>query len=520
MDSIILRIRVLHQNKNLAELLWKMKPVENVQLNIEAVDEFRDIYGQDYLLISDDVNALKPYFSKGPSNINIIYAGAPDEINTVVDFFPQNIVDLWPGRMVDEFILFKLNRAVTTIITKYNAWLYKTWLYSLMDSLQDLVWFKDAAGLHWLVNDKFEDTVHKTRDMVHGKGHNYIWDVPPEDGGKSEYRCLESEREVMEKETLITADELVKTDAGMRHFITYKSPLYGRDGEVMGTVGIGHDITDFNNTNIELEMLIDNIPIPMLICDKNWNPIKANQRFEDTFLNGNSDLTGFEYNKWKKASSSQILMLRHYSEKKHHYVEDLKMNINGKDHIFHVTEKEILDYFGELSGYYCFFRDITKEREYEDIILKFANTDSLTGLYNRRYFYEYIYSNQDEPMTVIFIDMDNFKRVNDTLGHVEGDNVLKTTAGTIKKYFPESLVARLGGDEFAVITDEDISEYEIKKRTNELVSEVEKAFAHMNLGVSLSIGTAHANGEIKDIDAFIHESDQMMYRVKQAKKRA
>ena len=63
MDSIILRIRVLHQNKNLAELLWKMKPVENVQLNIEAAAEIRDIYGQDYLLISADVKALKHYVS-------------------------------------------------------------------------------------------------------------------------------------------------------------------------------------------------------------------------------------------------------------------------------------------------------------------------------------------------------------------------------------------------------------------------------------------------------------------------
>ena len=519
MDSIILRIRVLHQNKNLAELLWKMKPVENVQLNIEAVDEFRDIYGQDYLLISDDVNALKPYFSKGPSHINIIYAGTPDEINTVVDFFPQNIVDLWPGRMIDEFILFKLNRAVTTIITKYNAWLYKTWLYSLMDSLQDLVWFKDAAGLHWLVNDKFEDTVHKTRDMVHGKGHNYIWDVPPEDGGKSEYRCLESEREVMEKETLITADELVKTDAGMRHFITYKSPLYGRDGEVMGTVGIGHDITDFNNTSIELEMLIDNIPLAVVICDKDWNYIQSNSRYREVFMNAAEHLDTFNYNEWKK-SVSQVTKLRHYKEASHLFREELIINLNGKDQIFMVTEKEIFDYFGNVTGYYCFYRNVTSEREYEEVILKYANTDSLTGLYNRRYFFDYIYNNQDLPMTVLLMDMDNFKRVNDTFGHTKGDSVLKETSEIIKKYFPESLIARLGGDEFAVVADEDFNEYEIKKRTNEIIKEIEASFAPMNLGVSISIGTAYADGIIKDIDAFIHESDQMMYRVKQAKKRA
>ena len=69
----------------------------------------------------------------------------------------------------------------------------------------------------------------------------------------------------------------------------------------MGTVGIGHDVTDFNNTSIELEMLIDNIPIAMIICDKNWKPIEANRLFEKTFLSGNNNLSRFDYNKWKKS---------------------------------------------------------------------------------------------------------------------------------------------------------------------------------------------------------------------------
>ena len=57
------------------------------------------------------------------------------------------------------------------------------------------------------------------------------------------------------------ADELVKTDIGMRHFMTYKAPLYGREGDVVGTVGIGHDMTDLNNTSLELSLLIDNIVV-------------------------------------------------------------------------------------------------------------------------------------------------------------------------------------------------------------------------------------------------------------------
>ena len=520
MDSIIMRVRILHKDPNLCDLLKNMKPVDNVTTTFETVSYFGDYHGQqDILLISDDINALKPYLSEEKSDINIIYTGSPMDIYSAVDFYPQNVLDVWADTVTDEYKLFKLNRAITSHMTQYNAWLYKTWLFSLMDSLQDLVWFKDMDGLHWLVNSKLEKTVHKTRETMHGKGHNFIWDIPAEDEGKSELNSLETEREVMQSKSLVISDEFLKTDNGMRHFKTYKSPLFGRNGDVMGTVGIGHDVTDFNNTSIELEMLIDNIPIAMIICDKNWKPIEANRLFEKTFLSGNNNLSRFDYNKWKK-SVSEILLLRHYNEKKRYYSEELKIVSNGSVRIFRVVEQEIMDYFGELSGYYCMFRDITKEREYENTILKFANTDALTELFNRRYFYEYIYSYKDEPMTVLFMDMDNFKLVNDTRGHIEGDLALKTTATAIRNHFPESLVARLGGDEFAVvISDDDMPEYEIKKRINSLIDEIDARFSPMNLGISLSIGMAHTNGNMKDVDAFIHESDQMMYRVKQAKKR-
>ncbi len=520
MDSIIMRVRILHSDPGLCDLLKNMKPVDNVTTTFETVSSFGDYHGQqDILLISDDMNALKPYLSEEKSDINIIYTGSPMDVYSAVDFYPQNVLDVWSENVTDEYKLFKLNRAITAHMTQYNAWLYKTWLYSLMDSLQDPVWFKDMDGLHWLVNSKLENTVHKTREMTHGKGHNYVWDIPAEDEGKSEHNSLEIEREVMQSKSLVISDEFLKTDKGMRHFKTYKSPLFGRNGDVMGTVGIGHDVTEFNNTSLELEMLIDNIPIAMVICDKNWKTIDANSLFEKTFLSGNKNLSKFDYNKWKK-SVSDILILRHYNEKKQYYSEELKIVSNGSERIFRVVEQEINDYFGELSGYYCMFRDITKEREYESTILKFANTDVLTGLFNRRYFYEYIYSYKDEPMTVLFMDMDNFKLVNDTRGHIEGDNVLKATADAIRDHFPESLVARLGGDEFAVIvSDDDISEFETKKRIKSLLNAIDTMFSPMNLGVSLSIGTAHTNGNLKDIDAFIHESDQMMYRVKQAKKR-
>ena len=127
---------------------------------------------------------------------------------------------------------------------------------------------------------------------------------------------------------------------------------------------------------------------------------------------------------------------------------------------------------------------------------------------------------RDESHTVLFMDMDNFKRVNDTFGHNKGDEVLITTAEAINNAFHDCLVARLGGDEFAVLADKDLPMEELNRRSENLTIKLEKEYEPLELGVSISIGMAHAEGGIDDVDAFINESDEMMYEVKQKKKKA
>jgi diguanylate cyclase (GGDEF)-like protein len=96
--------------------------------------------------------------------------------------------------------------------------------------------------------------------------------------------------------------------------------------------------------------------------------------------------------------------------------------------------------------------------------------------------------------------------------------VLERTAQIISDSFFECLVARLGGDEFAVLNCEDLSEDEIRIRSDKLVKSIEDEFGDLKLGVSISVGIAHTDGNLEDIDGFIHESDKRMYEEKQKKK--
>ena len=104
--------------------------------------------------------------------------------------------------------------------------------------MPNLIWFKDKDGIHEKVNDSFCKTVHKTKRQVEGRGHAYIWDVEHDDPA-----CIESEREVMRRMETCIAEEIVQTKEGTMLLTTYKSPLYDLDGSVMGTVGVGIDIT-------------------------------------------------------------------------------------------------------------------------------------------------------------------------------------------------------------------------------------------------------------------------------------
>ena len=81
----------------------------------------------------------------------------------------------------------------------------------------------------------------------------------------------------------------------------------------------------------------------------------------------------------------------------------------------------LFDIDGSVMGTVGVAVDVTQERLYERMLLNNANTDALTGLYNRRYVYQFIQEKEGTPFTIYYIDLDNFKSINDKFGHQEGD---------------------------------------------------------------------------------------------------
>ncbi|MDA1000142.1 MAG: sensor domain-containing diguanylate cyclase [bacterium] len=183
---------------------------------------------------------------------------------------------------------------------------------------------------------------------------------------------------------------------------------------------------------------------------------------------------------------------------------------------------------GREKIYILTLRDITERIHTQEQLRALSDTDPLTGLLNRRGFVSAaerqlrLAQRTEREMVMYFIDLDGMKNVNDTLGHVEGDQAIIDVARILKKSFRNpDLVGRYGGDEFSVLAIEGKgrSADAIVTRLNEnLKTHNSKKRGLRKL--SLSVGYARYNAETNiTIENLIEEADAMMYKNKQAKLR-
>ena len=157
------------------------------------------------------------------------------------------IDDIWTLPLSDAELTFHFARWQQRCKARKDCWQTNQYLEAAINSIPTLIWYKTKDGIHEKVNDYFCKTVNKTKSQVEGQGHAYIWDVEHDDPA-----CIESERQVMKCKKTCVAEETVLTKSGTRLLTTYKSPLYDLDGSVMGTVGVGIDITQENEYKQQL----------------------------------------------------------------------------------------------------------------------------------------------------------------------------------------------------------------------------------------------------------------------------
>ena len=173
-------------------------------------------------------------------------------------------------------------------------------------------------------------------------------------------------------------------------------------------------------------------------------------------------------------------------------------------------------------------QDVTEQRTLEAELAEQAHRDPLTGLPNRRLFRaeaERVLTRADRghgDATLLYLDLDGFKDVNDSLGHEAGDAVLRRVAARLETQMRGSdLLARLGGDEFVILLD-GVSETERARMTERYRAEIEAPMVIHGRPVALgaSIGTAQHPKDATTIDELLRIADADMYREKSVRRRS
>jgi len=183
--------------------------------------------------------------------------------------------------------------------------------------------------------------------------------------------------------------------------------------------------------------------------------------------------------------------------------------------------KLFLNYIEELTEQYEELLNQKKELLAE--LEKKAMYDPLTGLFNRQALIEFLIKEiervkreKGEKLFVIFLDLDNFKQVNDLYGHKKGDEVLKEVAQLLKTHFRKyDIVARFGGDEFMVVV-RNRTKGEVEDILKKLQERIEEIFKNFEISVSYGIAVAPDDGT--DIDKLITLADRRMYQMKEKHK--
>ena len=198
----------------------------------------------------------------------------------------------------------------------------------------------------------------------------------------------------------------------------------------------------------------------------------------------------------------------------------IEMNTDGKQEFFEIIKRPVFANDGSVDGIIGLVNNVTEQELLKRNLEKRARTDELTGLYNRAHFYEYLRALPEKdfyPVSIISADCDNLKTINDTYGHLTGDDYIKMSVRLFQEVLPRrSELFRTGGDEFIFIIPSTS-----KEAAASLIAQMKRAAASFQIKgrpVSVSFGAATMNSPEESVTECIAKSDEKMYAEKRQKK--
>lgn len=301
-------------------------------------------------------------------------------------------------------------------------------------------------------------------------------------------------------------------------------------GQALRMIGTHTDLTALKQREEVLALnasVFMNSSEGIVICDGDCRILSVNRAFSDITGYAAAEVLGHPPSLLRSGQHTRAFyrdLWRQISRTGRWRGEILKRRRDGEPFLARLTISLVRDPDGHVRHYYGIFHDITQRKQAEARISQLTHHDALTGLPNRVLLRERIESGlvqarrEQEALALMFIDVDRFKYINDSLGHQAGDALLVEMASRLKQALrPQDTVSRMGGDEFTLLLPQMDAEG-AAYLAQEIIARISAPcqIDGMALIVTPSIGIAMFPGDGQDVDALLQAGDTAMYRAKAA----
>lgn len=290
------------------------------------------------------------------------------------------------------------------------------------------------------------------------------------------------------------------------------------------------------NQNL-LQAMINNIPNPIFYKDNRGVYRYVNDAFSKEIIGvDKADLIGKSLtdlegilDQEKISYHEEYNQLLYTNRETVEYEDTIKLH-NGSERVYQIIKKVFSSSEGEYLGFICIMSDITEHKAKEKELQELASVDPLTQLFNRRYFSKMAKQllssakRYESALSIMTLDLDNFKNINDTYGHSFGDQVLMLLAKTLQEQSRESdIIARFGGEEFVLMLPKtDIKgaftlAEKIRKSVQELRIEADNG-VEVNFTISLGVSEFIVGDENENVEEVLKRADRALYSSKRSGK--
>lgn len=403
----------------------------------------------------------------------------------------------------------------------------------VIDIMPNPAFFKDAQGLYRGTNSAFEKLLGLPKHKILGKR---IGDVAPAEMVK---KHMEYDQVLLEKPGHQVYEAPLQAWDGEHHVIFIKTAYVRPDGTLGGIFGILKDITQRLHSEQELEQLRKFSDSTVQTMTEGL--VLTNTEGKFTFVNlaaalmlGYTPAEMIDREVLFFIPKDQHAIVRRADEKRSKGISDryelVFLHKDGSRRTFLVSAGPRVQ-GAHVGGTMAVLTDISDRKRMEEEIRALSLRDELTTLYNRRGFMTLAEqqlktaSRLKKKIALLYLDMDNLKKINDTGGHKLGDQALREIAFILKKSFRDSdIVGRLGGDEFSVLAMEatamnvDILTARLQEKLD-LFNSRSSAEAGFSLAVSVGVCTCEPEHPAT-VEEMLSRADLLMYEQKRSKKSA